>query len=152
MSFSGGVYVAVGDVDGDGKADIITGPGAGGGPHVKIFFGSSGSVVDQFMAYGAGFTGGVRVAAGDVNGDGVAEVITGAGVGGGPHVEVFSESQSSNNYYYNYYQPAIFFPATMQHTRILSTMAFDATYTGGVFVAAGDVNGDGKAELIVSQG
>jgi len=72
--FSGGVYVAVGDVTGDGKAEIITGAGEGGGPNVKIFDGASGSLLDNFMAYGLGFSGGVRVAAGDVNGDGLADV------------------------------------------------------------------------------
>src|SRR5262249_48870806 len=39
-----------------------------------------------------------------------------------------------------------------QRTEIFSTMAFAANYTGGVFVAAGDGNADGKGEIIFSQG
>ena len=142
--FTGGVYVAVGDVNGDGKAEIITGAGKGGGPLVKIFDGGTGTLLDEFMAYGATFTGGVRVAAGDVTGDGLADVITGAGPGGGPHVRVFDETRV---------HPTWSLLATSQlRVEVFGTYAFDASYTGGVFVAAGDVNKDGKAEVIASQG
>src|SRR5260370_431988 len=88
-SFTGGVRVAVGDVNGDGVPDLITAAGPGGGPHVKIFDGATGNLIASFFAYDPSFTGGVYVAAGDVNGDGHADIITGAGANGGPHVKVF---------------------------------------------------------------
>ena len=143
-AFSGGVYVAVGDVTGDGKAEIITGAGEGGGPHVKIFDGATGSLLDEFMAYGSGFRGGVRVAAADANGDGLSDIVTGAGVGGGPHVKVFDGKLPPNNWYVT--------ATAQQRVEIVSTLAFAADYTDGIFVAAGDLNGDGKAEIIVGQG
>jgi hypothetical protein len=129
--FRGGVFVACGDVNGDGRADIITGAGAGGGPQVKVFSGANLSLLGNFLAYGAMFRGGVRVAAGDLNGDGRAEVITGAGAGGGPHVEAFDV-------------------ATGQIVR--SFMAYGADFRGGVFVGSGDVNGDGRADIITGAG
>jgi hypothetical protein len=131
--FPGGVYVAAGDVDGDGKADIITGAGAGGGPHVKVFSGATGAVIRSFLAYAPAFSGGVFVAAGDVNGDGKADVVTGAGAGGGPHVQVFDGSTNGSNV-------------------LASFFAYDPVYTGGVRVAAGDVNGDGKADVVTAPG
>ncbi|MEQ9641608.1 MAG: hypothetical protein RIM84_16405 [Alphaproteobacteria bacterium] len=45
-----------------------------------------GSLANGFFAYDANFTGGVRVATGDVNNDATPEIITAAGPGGGPHV------------------------------------------------------------------
>ena len=129
--FTGGVFVAAGDVNGDGAADIITGAGAGGGPHVQVFDGATGAVIRSFFAHGAGFTGGVFVAAGDVNGDGAADIITGAGAGGGPHVQVFDGVTGAV---------------------IRSFFAYGAGFTGGVSVAAGDVNGDGKADIITGAG
>jgi hypothetical protein len=89
-SFRGGVRVATGDVNGDGVLDLVTAPGVGGGPLIKIFDGTTGSMIGAFLAYDAGFRGGVHVAVGDVNGDGFADIITGAGDGGGPHVRVFN--------------------------------------------------------------
>src|SRR5262249_4759498 len=88
--FSGGVHVAGGDLDGDGLAEIVTGTGQGGSPHVKVFSGASGALLNSFMAYDAAFTGGVNVAVGRVTGAANAEIITGAGPGGGPHVKVFN--------------------------------------------------------------
>jgi hypothetical protein len=79
----------VGDVNGDGHEEIVVGAGVGGGPHVRIFS-SQGDLMGQFFAYDPVFRGGVNVAVGDVNGDGHEEIVVGAGVGGGPHVRIFS--------------------------------------------------------------
>jgi hypothetical protein len=144
-AFTGGIYLAVGDVNGDGTDDIITGAGAGGGPHVQAFDGKAlaqGLTPDQarirsFYAYAPGFLGGVRVAAGDVNGDGKADIIVGAGPGGGPHVEVFDGST----------------PTLGPAPKILTSFyAYASTFTGGVFVASGDLNADGKADIITGPG
>jgi len=93
--FRGGVTVAVGNLDGNGP-EIITGAGPGGGPHVRAFHyapAAVGGVTDDaavnFFAYTPLFTGGVHVAAGNLTGGSRAELITGAGPGGGPHVRVF---------------------------------------------------------------
>src|SRR5207245_2763788 len=98
-AFSGGVHVAAGDVTGDGKADIITGAGAGGGPHVRVFDGTTAAQIagplGSFYAYDSAFSGGVFVAAADLNGDGKADIITGAGAGGGPHVKAFSGADAT---------------------------------------------------------
>lgn len=126
-----GVSVAVGDVNGDGVMDIITGAGAGGGPHVKVFDGTNGTEIASFYAYDAGFAGGVNVAAGDVNRDGRADIITGAGQTGAPHVKVFDARSG---------------------VVLRSFYAFDPNSRNGVSVAAGDFDNDGIAEIITGTG
>jgi hypothetical protein len=68
---------------------LVTGAGAGGGPHVRVFRGPDGVELFSFFAYDPGFIGGVRVAACDLNGDGVPDIVTGVGPGGGPQVRAF---------------------------------------------------------------
>ena len=60
-NFRGGVFVAAADLTGDGVADIITGAGPSGGPHVKVFDGVTLAVVRSFFAYDPSFMGGVYV-------------------------------------------------------------------------------------------
>jgi VCBS repeat-containing protein len=129
--FAGGVHVAAGDVDGDGRADIIIGAGPGGGPHVRVFSGANLSEIAGFFAYNPLFDGGVTVAAGDINGDGRSDIVTGAGAGGGPHVRVFSGLDLSE---------------------LAGFFAYDPEFDGGVNVAAGDIDGDGLSDVVTAPG
>lgn len=129
-TFSAGVYVTVGDVTGDGVAEIVTGTGFGGGPLVRVF-NQFGTDLGAFFAYDENFRGGVRVAVGDTNGDGIGEIITAAGPGGGPHVLVWDFATLTSG--------ESFFP-------------LPADYTGGLYVTAGDMDGDGRAEVAAAPG
>jgi hypothetical protein len=109
--------VATGDVDGDGVPEIVTGVGVGGGPHVKVFSGATGDIIEQFMAYDTSFRGSIFVAVADFGGMGHGNIITGAGAGGGPHVKVFDGSSAYV---------------------LFSFLAYDPSFTGGVSVAGFD--------------
>ncbi len=135
-AFDDGIFVAVGDVNGDGYADIITGAGQGGGPHVQVFSGQNYSNIASFFAYNPVFTGGISVASGDVNGDGYSDVVVGAGPGGGPHVLAVSGSQLAQG----------------SQVVLASFFAFDPGINRGVFVGAGDYNGDIVSDIVVAAG
>jgi len=76
--FKGTVYLASADLDNNGKEEIITGAGVGGGPQVRIFdqYGNSKFVTGFWADDPDTYRNGVRVAAGDINGDGLQEIIT----------------------------------------------------------------------------
>jgi hypothetical protein len=133
-SFTGGVYVAGDDMTGDGRADVIVGAGEGGAPRVQIYDSFTGKkTLDQF-AYESSARTGVRVAAGDFNGDGKQDLVVAAGIGGGPRVRVFSG-------------------ATLpQLTTLADFFAFESGQRGGAYVSAGDFDGDGLADLVTGAG
>ncbi|HEY1379409.1 MAG TPA: VCBS repeat-containing protein [Gemmataceae bacterium] len=144
--FTGGARVAVGDVNGDGTPDLVTGAGPGGGPHVKVFNGATGGLISQFFAYAAGFTGGVYVGAGDYNLDGKADVLTGAGNGGGPHVKVYSGASLSGGGFALLTQFFAFGP-----DGTTSLFGSDLGLSTGVgSLGLGDVDGDGIPDILVS--
>ena len=125
VGYTGGVSVATGDVNGDGVADIVVGT-LNGFSHVKVFSGADGAELASFFAFD-GFTGGVNVASADVDGDGFDDIVVGT-QSGSSHVKVFSGATGAE---------------------LKSFIAFDAGYTGGISVAAGDLNGDSNADIVV---
>ena len=136
-----GVNVACGDVDGDGIDEIITGAGPGEvfGPHVRGWNFDGGTLSPiagiSFFAYGTPKWG-VNVACGDIDGDGIDEILTGAGPGAvyGPHVRGWNYDGS-----------------VIQAMGRVSFLAY-STHHWGVNVAAGDVDGDGYDEIITGPG
>ena len=138
--FSGGVFLAAGDVDRDGKAELALSADTGGGPRVIVLKIANGAIVTalDFIAFDSpDFRGGSRVALADVNRDGAADLIVGAGVGGGPRVSVF-DGTSLFSGHLNRLIPDFF--------------ALDPNLRSGVYVTAADVNGDGYADVLYSTG
>lgn len=83
----------------------------------------------EFMAYDPGFSGGVDIA-GLVMADGTQFLAMGAGSGAGPHLKV----------------------VTGDGTEVAGVMVFPVAFTGGLWVGAGDVDGDGNDEILVGAG
>jgi hypothetical protein len=131
-AFRGGVRVAVGDVTGDGTPDVVTAPGPGHAPQVKVFNGRDGVLVRTIDAMDGAFKGGLFVAVADVNQDGHADLAVTPDRSGGPRVQVFSGADGG--------QLANFFGIE------------DTKFRGGARPSFGDLNADGRPDLLVSAG
>ena len=129
--FTGVINTATGSFSNNGVAYTVAAAGAGGGPAIAIVNTQTGEVTKSFFAYNPAFSGGVTIALADFNNDGVLDIVTGAGPGGGPQVNIFDGSNFS---------------------LIKSFFAFDSNFTGGVNVGAGDINQDGFMDIVAAAG
>jgi hypothetical protein len=133
-TFTGGVYVATGDLTGDGKADLIVGAGEGGAPRVQIYDSITGIPLMDFFAYESTARTGVRVAAGDFNADTAIDLYIAAGIGGGPRVRIFDGKQLPN--------PVV----------LSDFFAYESTLRGGAYISTADFDADNRSDIVVGAG
>jgi cyclophilin family peptidyl-prolyl cis-trans isomerase len=129
-NFLGGVRVAVADATGDGQDDIIAVPGPGGGPIIRVFDGQTGALVVNKQIF-EDFTGGLYLAAGDGFALGYAQILVGAGQGGGPRVTLYD---------------------AVRDQVLLNYFAYDPNLRGGVTVAMGDLRGGLQQDIVTGSG
>lgn len=145
--WTGGVNLAVGDVDGDRLADIVVSRATGDG-EVRVFRTAAAATPGQFATirpFAANFVGGSSVAVGDfgtfANGttvdaakaDGRLEIVVGRGPTAAPLVQVYDVSGAT---------PAI----------VKTIAPFEAGFLGGVTVSTARINTDSIADIIVASG
>lgn len=134
--YTGGFQLAAGDTDGDGRAELVVAAGTNAPPVVGTFDVVNGGLQLQaaFTAFDAAwYTGGIRVAAGDINRDGFADVVvtTASGVGA-----VIGYSG-----------------ATLRHGAAVQLFSPFMPLAGsplGLSVAVGDMDGDGFADMALT--
>ena len=147
-TFTGGVSTAIADVNSDGFVDLIVGAGVGGGPRVRVFDGKAFSpgrfgqvaplngtsflndqfVLADFFAFESTQRGGTYVAAGNFTGTAFAEVVVGAGPGGGPRVRIL-DGQAITTQGRN-------FTSDRNGDTVANFFAYESTFRNGVTVTA----------------
>jgi FG-GAP-like repeat/PLAT/LH2 domain/FG-GAP repeat len=142
-SFKGGVRVATGDLNCDGLPDLIVAPGPGMEPTVKIYDGSldangdhPAGLLTSFAVSPTSFKGGVNLAVGDVNADGYNDLVVGSDTGGPPRLLLLDGQYLLSTH-------ALLGPPLSPSV---------TSFTGGVNVAAGDINNDGYADIVAVSG
>ena len=128
--FRGQVNVRSGDLDGDSADEIVAVPGGGGGPHLRVFS-KSGKLLAQKFVYDKNFNGGVLLELADTDGNGTKEIIVAAKDRGEPVIKIYRYSNK-------------------KLTLVRKFTAFTKSFRGGLRLVVGDLNGDGKDEIIIT--
>lgn len=126
LQFKGKLSFAVGDFNKDDQQEIVIAPLTSGGPQVVIYSHTGKQLSAGFFALDKNFRGGLQLAVADTDNDGKLEIITAPAKDSTPLVKIYSEKGKV----------------------IGSFLAYDKNFKGGVTLAAGDLNQDGRTEII----
>ena len=175
-SFTGGVQVAVDDLNDDNSIEVVATPGVGGGPQVRVFT-VSGALINDFFAYDESSRQGVSATLGDVTGDGVEEIVTAVGAGVSNDVIVFDQDGTELSRFTvegfqegtrfvvsvadvdNDWEKEIIIAAQNKEpriaiynsdvTRLVDFLAYASTMDAGLTLSSGDFDGDARDEIAV---
>lgn len=130
-NFTGGVNLSAADLNGDGKAEIITAPAAGHSAQIKIFS-ANGKLINHFFAYEPQLKGGFKIVAlnpySSLGSNPVIAVAAGQNML--PYVKIFTPAGRLVN----------------------SWLAYETEFDKGVNITGADMDNDGQAEIITGTG
>ena len=116
-------------------ASVAVGAGIGSSPIVRLLDAETGAVRAEAMAFETTFKGGVRVAMGDVDGDNSPEILVASGAGRVAEIRVFKEQVGST---------------VLKELTAYRTLPFGSAYSGGTEVACGDVDANGREDIVAA--
>lgn len=123
-----GADIALADINGDGRKEIITVAGKGGGSHVRIFNKDGKLLTPGFFTFEKNYRGGLNIATGDVDGDSKDEIVVSRKIGDS-EIKIFKASGELLNQWLSFSQG-----------------------TRGVDVTVSDIDGNGIYEIIALGG
>ncbi|MDD3888079.1 MAG: polysaccharide deacetylase family protein [Patescibacteria group bacterium] len=133
-NFKGGAYPAIGDINNDGKNEIVVGAGYGGGPQVRIFDKLGNSTGINFYAFEKEYTSGVNVAVCNLDNQKRNEIVVGKALEDKSEIRVYRITKKNK-------------------AKFLSkTIVYDENFEGGINIACSDLNNDEKDEIITGPG
>jgi uncharacterized repeat protein (TIGR01451 family) len=111
---------------------VVTGTEVGckSSPMITVIDPYTGRIMRQFSLYESAYRGGVRVSVGDVDGDGVDEIVAAPGAGRVGEIRVFRQDGTELTAY--------------------RTLPFGSSYMNGVEIAVGDIDGDGDDDIVAA--
>lgn len=177
QQFRGGCFISATDLNGDGQDEIITGAGASGGPQIGIF--GSSIKARYFWGFASNLRYGVRVLTGDLGKDGRSEIISISNYNQAPEIVLFgNDFHKINSWkiidlkntglsvalgdfngdgqkelavaggYGNAPKIRIY---DLYFTLLKEIDYHHPDFSGGLNLAAGDLNNDGRSEIIVAE-
>lgn len=130
--YRGTLRMALGDITGNGRTELIIAPGFGDteGLPIKVYTVDGLKAVADWYPFGKNYRGGYSVAIGDVDADPFGELIVGAGPGNEPRVGIYTHNLTAQS----------------------SFLAFERGFRGGVNIATGNIEGNGQDQIVVGPG
>ncbi|HOX60582.1 MAG TPA: putative glycoside hydrolase [Candidatus Magasanikbacteria bacterium] len=128
-NYTGTLRIAVGDLNGDSRAEIYVAPSAGRAGALKVFSIYGETIREDWYPKGEKYRGGMSIAVARQS-NGEKFLVVGAGENSESRVSIFDS----------------------EYNLINEWLAFDKKFVGGINVAVGNIDGVGNDEVVVSAG
>lgn len=128
--YPGKLRIALGDINNNDMLELYVAPESGYPAPIKVYNRNGQQMKNDWYPFGTSYKGGYSIALGNLYNSFSQNLLIGSGVGKAPEVHVYDQ----------FYTP------------VRTIDVFERSFAGGIDIASGDVDADGKAEIVVGAG